>query len=741
MITTWFHDVEILPNFFGITFIDLKDYLDKCKNNDAKGNPIPLTDTKTRAEIDEILDSVKYKAFYITDEDDSQLLSLVAFLNEMRPKRKLSIGKDGEEVTNYDYTDVYSFNGKSYDDLMVAAFLMYFDKFDNTRLLIKRLMELSAKIIAAQDRDNYVKDQIVELLFKFNLPYRSVDVMKIFALDKVFKSLKQTSINLKWHELLEWNIPPIDEEERIKYYSSDPIYRGYSVNELNKYVDKWHRYISSKYIPTMMYYNKNDCFIGCEIVRQKIEDIRLRYSASAKYGINFLSSSRSNMADKLVVKYYSQLTGLQYKDFKDLKTNRTLISFKKVVFDYIKFKTPELQTFLEDVINTKIYHTTKAEFCKTVNFYGTTYTIAAGGIHSVDPPRSLISSPEGPNGFKYIHWDISSFYPSVMIENGICPAHINKSVFIKLLKEWRDTRVTAKHAGDKITAETLKIVINSIYGKLGFELAFLCDRLAQMQVTINGQLMILMIIEELELNGIHCVSANTDGIVVKLYNNKIDDFNHITTEWCEYTGLGADSEEYERYVNRDINCYMVRETNGKVSYKGSMNPKMYIVDLQKGYNMPIVATAISEYLLNNVPVMDTLTKATNILDFCKTQNINSSYELQFTHVKQGVLIHDAMQRNSRFYISNSGGVLEKVRPSPKIEGKEDRSRLTVGHYCTPLNSFDDKPISERNIDYAYYYKEAMKIINPIMLNGIAKSKSKVKKSFGMYNSLFDIEDE
>ncbi len=347
MITSWFHDVEILPNFFSITFIDLKDYLNKCKNNDAKGNPISLTDTKTRAEIDKILDSVKYKSFYITDEDDSQLLSLVAFFNEMRPKRKLSINAAGEEITTYDYTDVYSFNGKSYDDLMVAAFLMYFDKFDNTKLLIKRLMEISGKIIAAQDRDNHVRDQIVELLFKFKLPYRSVDVMKIFALDKVFKSLKQTSINLKWHELLEWDIPPIDEEERIKYYASDSVYRGYSVAELNKYIDRWHRHIHPKYIPTMMYYNKNDCFIGCEIVRQKIEDIRLRYSSSTKYGINFLCSSRSNMADKLLVKYYSKLTGLQYKDFKDLKTNRTLISFKKVVFDYIKFKTPNFKVFLK----------------------------------------------------------------------------------------------------------------------------------------------------------------------------------------------------------------------------------------------------------------------------------------------------------------------------------------------------------------------------------------------------------
>ena len=34
-----------------------------------------------------------------------------------------------------------------------------------------------------------------------------------------------------------------------------------------------------------------------------------------------------------------------------------------------------------------IYRTTKDAFCRTVEFYGTTYTLATGGIHSVDPPR------------------------------------------------------------------------------------------------------------------------------------------------------------------------------------------------------------------------------------------------------------------------------------------------------------------------------------------------------------------
>ena len=74
----------------------------------------------------------------------------------------------------------------------------------------------------------------------------------------------------------------------------------------------------------------------------------------------------------------------------------------------------------------------------------------------------------------------------------------------------------------------LKIVINSVYGKLGFEAGSLYDRLAVLKTTINGQLMMLMLVEELELNNIHVLSANTDGIVIKLYKRDIDVYNRIS---------------------------------------------------------------------------------------------------------------------------------------------------------------------------------------------------------------------
>ena len=114
-----------------------------------------------------------------------------------------------------------------------------------------------------------------------------------------------------------------------------------------------------------------------------------------------------------------------------------------------------------------------------------------------------------------------------------------KHVFVNLISWMRDTRVEVKHSAEDIIdgipkdvlALVLKIVINSIYGKLGFEAGSLYDRLAVLKVTINGQLLMLMLAEELELNNIHVISANTDGLMIKIYDNQWDVYNKITKEW------------------------------------------------------------------------------------------------------------------------------------------------------------------------------------------------------------------
>ena len=748
-------DVEIFKNLFSATFVDLQDYLKVFKDCGEKA----LTECLTVAEIESRLDKVKSDIFYISDTDDSQLLSLVEYINS-----KEAHFENGVPVRY----DVFGYNNQAYDDMLFKAFMMYFNRFDNTKQLITKLKEVSDKIISLQDdKDAFWKDRELDLIRKYPLPWATVDLFKVYALNsasvnfnkdsgerkKFGKSLKQVSINLKWHNLLDFKLSPIDDEEGDVYRKKD-AYRGMTNEQLNHLItNDFDRYILPKYVKPMLHYNKNDVYLVCEIARQKPDEIKLRYSLGAAYNINFLCSARSNIADKLITKFYAKETGLHESAFKNLRTNRTALAFKRIIFPHIHFKTVQLQNILEDMKKIVIYHTNKDAFCKKFEFYGTTYTLATGGLHSKDKPAVLKSTDK----YVYTHRDVGSFYPSTMIAYNIAPKHLNQKIFINLLRNWRDTRIKCKHTDDevarivpgvhnKLAAEALKIVINAIYGKLGSDTYYLYDRLAQMQVTINGQLMALMLVEELELNGIHCVSANTDGIIVKCPRDKIELCNTIERNWCETNKLTIDSEYYDLFVTRDINNYVDRQEDGKLECKGALDPKQYIKDLKKGYDMPVVAKAACDYFLNGTPVMETLRNHKDILDFCKTQNVGKQFEVVYQKVENGKVIDIHSQRHVRFYVSTKGVVIMKENVH---DGK--RSVLASGKPVIILNKLDDKDISLRNIDYKYYYEEAYKIINPIKL-GISPNqkgdknkktlsgKALLKKNFGLYNSLFDNED-
>ena len=762
-------DIEVLPNFFSITFVSINDYLKVFADVVNDGKAVPLVQKLTVAEIKDRLNKVEKWQFWITDKDDTQLFPMVDFINKTAPRR--------EENGSITRTDLYGFNNYSYDNLMIAALLSYYVRADSSKELITRLYETSKTIIKSQDDfEMFKNDFYLNTLKQFKLPYTGIDVMRIFALNKasvivdsktgerksVPKSLKQTSINLQWYELLEYELPDITDKD-VHFYDKMDNYRGMSAQQINRLVDKWDRYIVDEWIPDMMHYNLNDVYIVCEIVRLNPDEIKSRYAVSKTYQVDVLNSSRSKTADTLFEKFYSKFSGLEPSQWKGKSTERTAMSFKKVIFPFIKFKTPELQKLLTELYSTTIYKTSKDAFSKEVTIGNITYNLATGGLHSQDKPMEIWSTTEfgsftsptgGQKRFTIYHYDVASYYPSIMADHAVYPEHLNKGAFVGLIKWMRDTRVTVKHSNEAVIdgipkdvlALVLKIVINSIYGKFGFEKGDLYDRLAVLRVTVNGQLMLLMLCEALELEGINIISANTDGIMVKVYEDQEDKFNEISDWWRNETKMKADSDIVHCLIARDVNNYIAqfrikdKKTGNaklKLEYKGALNPFMYAIDLQKGYDMPIVAQAVSDYFLKKIPIMDTLQNATNILDFCKTQNVGRQFHVEETKVVNGKVEHIICQRYVRFYVSNNGVVIEKVH-----NDNGARNRLAAGSVVTVLNTLDDKDIALRDINYRYYYQECLKIIDPIKL-GITpkgKGKSKIKKTSGMYNSLFD-EDE
>lgn len=726
------YDVEVTRNYFSVVFVDLRSYLktfSDCVDNEGKA--IPIIDKLSVIEIKKRLETIPKKRFVLYEDDDSDLFNLLYLLIQK--------------------ADYFGYNNRRYDRLMLSALLMYYNQFDKPSKLITFLYETSQRVIRNSNNDTLWTDNFTSLILRNNVAFRDLDLFQIFRLDHFHKSLKQTSINIKWYNLKEYTMPPIGDLDRHYYHERLPEAKGMTDRELNiHYRNVFERFIPKEYLQEMADYNDNDVYIVAELIRMNQEEVLLRYRISEEYKVDVFSASRSTIADKVIVKLYSKYTGLHPKAFIDTKTIRRKIVVSEILSDKIAFSTPELNDILSGIRSLTL-RGEKGEFDREFTFMGTSYTIATGGLHSNEIPAVYVEDDEN----IIVDRDVSSYYPNMIRSLKVCQKHLLSKAWFRIADTIVDERLEHKHLSkdksldskerDKhsTAAACLKIVANAgIFGKMGSEKSFLCDKKAMYQVTINGQLFLLMLIEKLELAGIHVISANTDGIVTIVPRKLEQTADDICHWWEKHLGLELEFTYYTKYVTEGVNSYLTVKRGGSSKFKGRMNPKMFLEDLSKGYNSPIVAKCVTEYFINGTPVMETLRNAKSILDFCRTQNVNHKYRLEFTHVVDGKIRTDVVQRNTRFYISSTGGTLMKVESMGWNDNGEEqvkKSSLCAGQRVSICNTVDDTDISELNVNYLYYYNEAMAIIEPIeqSRNNKGKGKRLVKKYYGMRNTLFD----
>jgi hypothetical protein len=211
-----------------------------------------------------------------------------------------------------------------------------------------------------------------------------------------------------------------------------------------------------------------------------------------------------------------------------------------------------------------------------------------------------------------------------------------------------------------------------------------------------------MLIEALTLAGITVISANTDGIVMKIPRELERKCIEICGWWQKNTGFELEQTDYAIYVRSDVNNYITQKADGKTKEKG-----LYVktIDLKKGYKHPIVPRCLFEYFINGKAVDKTLAESQDILDFCISQKSGRDFKIEYRTVN-GV---EELQKTNRFYISRRGGVLVKRNISTNSE-----TGLFVGNCVKLLNDFDQEiPFSDYDIDFDFYKKEAVKHIEEI----------------------------
>lgn len=321
--------------------------------------------------------------------------------------------------------------------------------------------------------------------------------------------------------------------------------------------------------------------------------------------------------------------------------------------DYISFVTPQLQQIFEEVKRQAFYVSDKEQAVqlganpeekiktgvvmpeylkKLVIPIGTgKYKLGIGGLHSQESSTAH-KTVEGVWQMRTA--DVTSYYPSLIIKLRLIPDALGP-LFAEIYEDFYKERLSAKGRAKqlgklaKLTAEEeaflaelltteggLKIVLNGTFGKLWSKHSIFFAPEHGVHITMTGQFCLLMLIERLFLAGIMVVSANTDGIEMKIPWALQGVCDMIIKWWENTTGLNMEMEDYVALYSRDVNNY-IRIDKDSVKRKGVYRKSGVLENKTPKYD--ICAEAVVEFLRTGKSVEATIRECKDIRMFIEAR--------------------------------------------------------------------------------------------------------------------------
>lgn len=248
----------------------------------------------------------------------------------------------------------------------------------------------------------------------------------------------------------------------------------------------------------------------------------------------------------------------------------------------------------------------------TTEVCGIPHQFGWGGLHG---------APEKPihrKGF-LLHVDVTSFYPSIMIQYDMLSRNVrDKSVYKKIY----DTRVALKKAGKKKEQAPYKIILNSTYGICKDAASSAYDPQMANNVCINGQLLLLDLLEHLEG---HCevIQSNTDGLIIQIEDTDeaFDTVDAICAEWENRTHMKLGFDVITEIWQKDVNNYIFRFEDGKLERKGAYVKPLNDLD----NDLPIINTALVDCMTRKIPVEQTIMQCNDLKQFQKIVKVSGKY--------------------------------------------------------------------------------------------------------------------
>jgi len=438
--------------------------------------------------------------------------------------------------------------------------------------------------------------------------------------------------------------------------------------------------------------------------------IELRQDIEAEFGIPCLNYSDSKIGDEMIKKYYCSEKGIEYKELPKKGYFRKSIDVKNCIAKYVTFETPQLKDFLKKIKTMQLG--LQDDFKEHIDFHGNVYSFMKGGLHTENSPKMFEADDE----YEIIDWDVSSYYPAIIINNGKFPAHLGKE-FLRGYKQMFEKRLELKPLAKKDKkikgiVGALKLAVNSVYGKSSDMQSWIYDRQLTMFTTITGELSLMMLIERYELNGIHVISANTDGVTIRIKKDMIPLMHEINAWWCDITQYELERTDYSKIIFSTVNDYLAIMTNGEIKKKGDF---LTDFELHKNKSARIVPIALERYFVDGVPVDETIRNHTNLYDFCLRQKATRSFHYEGTNRSTGKkTVYDKL---IRYYVSNEGDKIFKIK-NPECQTRAAAiSQIEAGEWVCKVCNFLPKGSSTDNVNYDYYIEKANRLVLKIQTEG------------------------
>jgi DNA polymerase elongation subunit (family B) len=426
-------------------------------------------------------------------------------------------------------------------------------------------------------------------------------------------------------------------------------------------------------------YCANDLDVTLMLFKRLQPQIALREKLGDQYGQDLRSKSDAQIAEAVIKAEVHNVTGKP--------VGKPRVTIGRV----FKYKAP---AFIQDSAALDFVRAcdfviadTGSPKCEALdNYRAGTYRMGIGGLHSTESAVSHIAA----EGEFLIERDVASYYPSIILQCGLYPETMGKP-FLDVYTTIYERRLAAKAAGDKVTADTLKIALNGTFGKLGSRYSCLYSPGLLVQVTLTGQLALLDLIGMVEATGAKVVSANTDGIVIRGKKTQYAAVQEAVSAWEHHTGFVTEEASYIALHSRDVNSYVAIKADGHVKLKGAYAT----TTLSKSPANEICSIAAVKYLLDATPIRQTIYGCEDITLFATVRAVRTGAIYRGRYLGKVV----------RWYRGTEGDF---------IRYKKNGNKVPKSDNAVPIMELPE--VLPTDIDYQWYMSEAIKILIDVGLH-------------------------